>query len=142
MPGPWGPPPMMYPPCPPWAGWYGLWAPPSIPFHPGWLEPVEGFGSGGFYAGDDHYGYVGHQQDRGAPEQENRTVRNAKSDHPVSQGAVAAPSHWRKQKALKDGPSADQPAGSQGRTGPRNNSSTDGKAKPNAKKSLEEVAAE
>jgi hypothetical protein len=23
MPGPWGPPPMMFPPSPPWAGWYG-----------------------------------------------------------------------------------------------------------------------
>jgi hypothetical protein len=25
MPRPWGPSPMMYPPCPPWVGWYGPW---------------------------------------------------------------------------------------------------------------------
>jgi hypothetical protein len=33
---PWGPPPMMFPPCPPWAGWYGPWVPPPMHFHPGW----------------------------------------------------------------------------------------------------------
>jgi hypothetical protein len=30
-------------------------------FHPGWSGSVEGFGHGGYYVGDDHYGYVGHQ---------------------------------------------------------------------------------
>jgi hypothetical protein len=93
MPRPWGPPSMVYPPCPPWAGWYGPWASSSMPFHPGRSGHAEGFGFGGFYAGDGHYGHVGHQQDRGAPRQENRTVQNAKSDHPVSQGAAAAPGH-------------------------------------------------
>jgi hypothetical protein len=66
MPEPWGPPPMVYPPCPPWAGWYGPWAPSSMPFHPGWSGPTEGFGFVGFYAGDGRCGHVGHQQDRGA----------------------------------------------------------------------------
>jgi hypothetical protein len=42
MPGPWGPPLMMYPPCPPWEGWYGPWALPLTHFPPGWLEPMEG----------------------------------------------------------------------------------------------------
>jgi hypothetical protein len=43
--GPWGPPPMMYPPCPLWAGWYGPWAPPLMHFHPGLSGPAEGFGN-------------------------------------------------------------------------------------------------
>jgi hypothetical protein len=64
MPGPWGPPLMMYPPCPPWVGWGGPWAPPPMPFHLGWSGPKHGFGHGGYYAGDDLYGHVGHQQDR------------------------------------------------------------------------------
>jgi hypothetical protein len=52
MPGPWEPPPMMYPPCPPWAGWYGPWALPPMQFHPGWPGPTEGFGHRGYYVGD------------------------------------------------------------------------------------------
>jgi hypothetical protein len=43
---------------------------------------------------------------------------------------------------LKDGPSADQPESSQRRTGPRIESLTDSKAKPNMEKSLEEVETE
>jgi hypothetical protein len=46
------------------------------------------------------------------------------------------------QEALKDGPSTDQPESSQWRTGLRRKSSVDGKAKPDAKKSPEEVGAE
>jgi hypothetical protein len=91
MPRPWGPPSMMYPPCPPWAGWYGQWAPPPVPFHPRWSGHAEGFGYGGSYVGDGCYGYVGHQQDTGAIGHENWTVQNAKPDHPVSQGAATAP---------------------------------------------------
>jgi hypothetical protein len=49
MSGPWGPPPMMYPPCPPWAGWYGPRTPPPMHFHPGWSGPTQGFGHGGYY---------------------------------------------------------------------------------------------
>jgi hypothetical protein len=63
-------------------------------------------------------------------------------DHPVSQGATSAPSHQHKQESLKEGPSADQLEGSQGRIGPRSESSADGKAKFDTKKSPEEVAAE
>jgi hypothetical protein len=63
MSGPSGPPPMMYPPCPPWVGWYGPWAPPLMHFHLGWPGPVEGFGHRGYYAGDDRYIHAGHQQD-------------------------------------------------------------------------------
>jgi hypothetical protein len=85
MPGLWGPPPMMYLPCPPGAGWYGPWTPPPIHFHPGWSGPAEGFDHGGYYTGDDRYWSVGHQQDRKASRQENRIVRNVKPDHPVSQ---------------------------------------------------------
>jgi hypothetical protein len=40
IPGPWGPPLMMYPPCPPWAGWYGPWTSPLMHFHPGWSGPT------------------------------------------------------------------------------------------------------
>jgi hypothetical protein len=54
----WGPLSMMYPPCPPWAGWYGPWAPLPMHFHPGWSRLTEGFDHGGYYAGDDRYEYV------------------------------------------------------------------------------------
>jgi hypothetical protein len=70
-----GPPPMMYPPCPPWAGWYGPWTPPSMHFH----------------IGNNRYGHVGHEQGRKASGQENQIVQNAKPDHPVFQKAAAAP---------------------------------------------------
>jgi hypothetical protein len=53
--GPWGPPPMMYLSCQPWAGWYGSWAPPPMHFHPEWSGPVGGFANGGYHPGDDHY---------------------------------------------------------------------------------------
>jgi hypothetical protein len=53
-------------------------------------------------------------------------VRNPKSDGPVSQEATAAPGRRHEQEALKDGPFADQQVSSQGRTGPRRNSSADG----------------
>jgi hypothetical protein len=69
--GPWGPPPIMYPPCPPWVGWYRPWALPPMHFHPGWLGPSEGFGHGGYYAGDGHYGSISHQQSRRNLRQEN-----------------------------------------------------------------------
>jgi hypothetical protein len=36
MSGLWRPPPMMYPPYPPWAGCYKPWAPPLMRFDPGW----------------------------------------------------------------------------------------------------------
>jgi hypothetical protein len=62
----WGPPMMMYPSCPPWARWYGLWAPLPMHFHLGWSGPVEGFGQGGYYTGDDRYIYVSHHHDRRA----------------------------------------------------------------------------
>jgi hypothetical protein len=113
-----------------------------MPFHPRWSRHTERSGYEGFYVGDDRYGHVGHQQDRGAQGQENQTVQNAKPDHPISQGAAAAPGHRHEWEALKDGPSADQSEGSQGRKGPRSKSSADGKAKPDAKKSPEVVAAE
>jgi hypothetical protein len=64
--GPWGLPPMMYPPCPPWAGWYGPWTLSPMHFHPGWSGPAEDFGHGGYYTGDDCYGSVDHQHDRKA----------------------------------------------------------------------------
>jgi hypothetical protein len=76
MPGSWGPPPMMYPPCPPWAGWYGPWTSPSMHFHPKWSGLAEDFGHGGYYIRDGRYGSIGHQQDRRTPTQENQMVQN------------------------------------------------------------------
>jgi hypothetical protein len=61
MPRSWGPPPMMYPPCPPWTGWYGPWAPLPMHFHLVRSGYAEGFGYGGYNVGDGHYGYVSHQ---------------------------------------------------------------------------------
>jgi hypothetical protein len=46
MPGPWGLPPMMFPPCPSWVGWYSPRVPPPMHFHLGWSEPTKGFGHG------------------------------------------------------------------------------------------------
>jgi hypothetical protein len=142
VPGPWGPPLMMYPPCPPWAGWYGPWAPPLMRFHPGWSGHIEGFGYGGYYARDDRFVHVSHQQDSKISRQENWMVWNPKLDGLISQEAASAPGHRHEQYALKDGPSADQLENSQGRTRPRSESSTDGRAKPDMEKSPEEVAVE
>jgi hypothetical protein len=69
-------------------------------------------------------------------------VRNPKLDGPISQEAATAPGRRHEQEALKDGPSADQPESSQGRTGPRSKSSANGKAKPDTEKCPEEVVAE
>jgi hypothetical protein len=142
MSGPWGPPPMMYPPCPPWAGWYGTWASPLMHFHLGWSRPTQGFGHRGYYAGDGRYRHVGHQQDRRASGQKNQTVQNAKPDHLVSQEVATDPGHWHEQEVLKDGSSAGQLGSSQERTGPRRESSANGKAKPDTEKSPEEVVVE
>jgi hypothetical protein len=43
-------------------------------FHLGWLGPTEGFGHGGYYAGDSWYESVGNQQDKRALRKENRMV--------------------------------------------------------------------
>jgi hypothetical protein len=66
MPRPWGPPPMMFPPCPPWAGWYGPWVPSLMHFHPGWSGPAQGFSHRGYYTGDGWYEHIGYQQGREA----------------------------------------------------------------------------
>jgi hypothetical protein len=131
---------MLYPPCPPWAGWYGPWTPPPMHFHPRWSGPTHGFSHIGYYTGDSHYGHVGHQQGRKASGQENQTVRNAKSDHPVSQEA-AAPGHQQEQEA-PNGSSVDQQRIIQGKIGPRSETSTDDEAKPDVERGPEEVAAE
>jgi hypothetical protein len=96
MPGSWGPPPMMYSPCPPWTRWYGPWTPPPMHFHPEWSGPVEGFGHRGYYTGDSHYGSDGHQQDR-KTRQENWTVRSTKLDHSVFSKATTASGQQHKQ---------------------------------------------
>jgi hypothetical protein len=87
--------------------------------------------------GDGYYGHVGHQQDRRASGQENQTVQNTKLDHPVSQEATVAPSRQYELEASKSGSSVDQSRGSQGKTRPRIEISTDGEAKPNVEKNLE-----
>jgi hypothetical protein len=69
-------------------------------------------------------------------------VQNPKPDGSVSQEAVAAPSHRHEQEALKDESSTIQPENGQKRTGPRRESSANGEAKPDTKKSSEEVAVE
>jgi hypothetical protein len=55
MPRLWGPLPMLYPPFPTWAGWYGPWALPQVHFHPGWSGPAGGFDHGGYHLGDGCY---------------------------------------------------------------------------------------
>jgi hypothetical protein len=57
--GPWGPPPMMYLPYPPWVRWDGPWAPPPMHFHLGWLGSAGGHGHRGYYTGDDHHESIG-----------------------------------------------------------------------------------
>jgi hypothetical protein len=78
VPGPWGAPPMMYPPCPPWVRWYGPWALPPMHFHLGCLGLAGGFGHGGYQAEDDRYGGVVQQQTKQENRQSgipNRTIR-------------------------------------------------------------------
>jgi hypothetical protein len=77
-------------------------------FHLGWSGPVDGFGHGGYYAGDSRYEHIGNQQDRRASGQENWTVPNAKPDHLVSLKTAADPGHQHEQKALKYRPSTDE----------------------------------
>jgi hypothetical protein len=91
MPGPWRPPSMMYPPCPPWVGWYGPWALPPMHFHPGWSGPSEGFGHICYNIGDNRYGSAGHQQDRRTLRQENRMVQNPKPEGPISPKTATTP---------------------------------------------------
>jgi hypothetical protein len=95
MPMLWGPPPMTYPPCPPWAGWYGPWASPLMHFHPGWSGPVEGFGHGGYFTRDGCYGYIGHQHDSKTLRQENRMVQNLKPNGPISSQIATTPYRWQ-----------------------------------------------
>jgi hypothetical protein len=110
--------------------------------HPGWLGSTEGFGHRGYYAGDNCYGYVGHQQDRRASGQEKRTVRKAKPNHHVSLKTVATPGCHHKQGVLKDGSSVDEPRSRQGKIGLRSETSANDEAKPDGEKSLEEVVVE
>jgi hypothetical protein len=132
---------MMYPPCPPWVGWYRPWTPPPMHFHSRWSRPTQGFGHGGYYIGDGRYRHVGHQQGRKASGQENWTVRNAKSDHPVSQKAAVAPSHQQEQ-VTPNGSSVNQQGSIQGKAGPRSETLADDEAKPNSEKNPEEATAE
>jgi hypothetical protein len=134
---------MMYPPCPPWAGWFGLWAPPLMHFHSGWSGPTESFGHGGYYVGDSRYGSVDHQQDRKAPRQEKRMVWNLKPDGPISPKTTAAPDQQNMWWVPNDGASASGLGGSQGQTGPRSKvSANNDQAKPNTGRSPEEVVEE
>jgi hypothetical protein len=106
MPGLWGPPPMTYPPCPPWPGWYEPWDPPPMQFLVGWSGPIESFGHGGYYTRDGRYRSVGHQQDRIAPRQENWMVWNPKPNGLVSPKIAAAFDQQNKWWVPKDGASA------------------------------------
>jgi hypothetical protein len=133
MPGPWGPPSMMFSPCPPWAGWYGPWVPPLMHFHPGWSGPAQGFGHGGYYARDGCYGHIGHQQGREASGQENRTVRNVKPNHLVSQEVAIVLGHQQGQRAPNE-PPVDHLGGNQERTGTENKSSANDEVKSDAGK--------
>jgi hypothetical protein len=86
-------------------------------FHPGWSGPTQDFGHGGYYVGDNHYGHVGHQQDRKASSQENWIVRNAKLNHPVSQEGIVAPDRYHELEASKSGSSTDQSGAARGKQG-------------------------
>jgi hypothetical protein len=138
---PWGPPPVMYPPCPPSAGWYRPWMPPPMHFHPGWSWSTPGFGHRGYHVGDVRCGHVGHQQDRKASGLENRTVWNTKHDHLVSQEVAVIADHQHEQKAPA-GTSVDPVGGSKGQTWPRSESSANSEMKPNVETGIEEATAE
>jgi hypothetical protein len=137
MPGPWGTPPIMYPPCPSWMGWYGPWASPLMHFHPEWSRATMSFVHEDYYTGDSCYGSVDHQQDRRGPRQENRTVWNVKLDHPVSSKTATAPGQQHKQWMPKDGSSTDGSGSSQGQTGMRSQTSANDEVEHNTKKGLE-----
>jgi hypothetical protein len=130
---------MMYPSCPPWMVWYDPWTPPLMHFHPGWSGPAEGFDNEGYYTGGDCYESVGHQQDRKAPKQENRTVRNAKLDHLIFPKATTASNQQYKQWVPEAVSSTDGSGGNQDQTKPRSGTSADDEAKHITKKGLEDI---
>jgi hypothetical protein len=141
MPGPWGPPQMMYPPCPPWVGWYGLWTLLPMHYHPGWSGPAEGFSHEGYYTGDGCYGSIGHQQGRKSQRQKNQIVQNSKPNHPVSPKTTETLEQPHKQSVqrLLDAQSL---GGSQDQDGPKSGTlANDNKAKHSMKKVPVEVAA-
>jgi hypothetical protein len=109
-------------------------------FHPGWSGPTEVFGHGGYYTGDGRYESVGHQEDRKASRKKNRTVRNAKLDHPVSPKAIAASGQQHKQWVPKAVSSADGSGGNQDQIGLRSETSADDEAKHSTEKGPEEIA--
>jgi hypothetical protein len=76
-----------------------------------------------------------------APGQENRTVWNTKSDHPVSQEVAATLGHQQEQET-PNGSSVDQQGSIQGKTGPRSKALANDEAKPDAERGLEEVTTE
>jgi hypothetical protein len=76
-----------------------------------------------------------------APGQENRTVWNTKSDHPVSQ-EVAATLGRQQEQETPNGSSVDQQGSIQGKTGPRSKALANDEAKPDAERGLEEVTTE
>jgi hypothetical protein len=110
-------------------------------FHLGWSRPTQSFVHGGYYVGDGHYGYVGHQQGRGASGQENRTVRNAKPDHPVFEEATTTLGYQQEQRAPNE-PPVDQLGSNQEKTGMGSEISAGGEAKPDMEKNPEEAVAE
>jgi hypothetical protein len=104
-----------------------------------WLGPTEGFGNGGYYIGEGHYGSIGHQQGRKAPRQKNWTVQNDKLDHPVPLKTTEAPGEPHKQSVwgLKD---AWGLGGNQDQTRPRSETSANDEVKHDTEKGPEEVA--
>jgi hypothetical protein len=141
MPGSWGSPPMMYPPYPPWMGWYGLWTSAPVHFHLGWSGPAKGFGHEGYYTTDICYRSVGHQQDKEASRHKNRIVQNAKSDHPVSLKATTVSGQQHKQWVPEDVSSAGGSGGNQDQTVLRSGTSADDGAKHDTEKGPEKLAA-
>jgi hypothetical protein len=105
-------------------------------FHLGWPGPAGGFGHIGCHTGDDNYGGVSQRQTR----QANRTVQNAKSEHPVPSKTTEALEHPHKQSVWgsKD---PQRSGGSQDQEGPKSDTlANDDEAKHSTKKGTKEVA--
>jgi hypothetical protein len=110
-------------------------------FHPGWLGPAQGFGHGGYYTKDGYYGHIGHQQGREALGQENWTVQNAKSDHPISYEVETTHGHQQGQRAPNE-PHVHHLGDSQEKTGPENKSSANDEVKSDVRKNPKEATTE
>jgi hypothetical protein len=91
-------------------------------FHLRWSGPTRCFDQVGYYPGDGCHRGFSQQQEIGGPSQKNRTIQNAKLDHPVSLKKIEAIGQQRKQWVRKSGSFVEASGSGQNKEGPRGES--------------------